>query len=165
MHKSNNGSNQEQDDIDYRQNPTGLEHGTRLIGAPIIVRPRDGDAAEAGGPIGVAVGLCAVKVADVAEVPDADDEGGEEAQVDEADEHGVGRRAVVGEEGEDDPGDGEDRDDEEDEDGFRGEEVFGVVAVDEPGEHAHDWDLGVLVWHFTIRCVRGSYQSQDLKDP
>lgn len=90
MHKRHDGRNKKQDNIDNRQDPARLEHGTRLIGLPIIIRPRHRDTTEAGRPVVVAVRRGAVKVADVTEVPHPDDEGGEEAQVDEADEHGVG---------------------------------------------------------------------------
>jgi hypothetical protein len=100
----------------------------------------DGQAADVGGPRLVR-DVCARGVVDAAQLVHARDEGAEEAGVDEADEEGVGRGAVVGEEGEDAPGQGEDGGDEEDEDRGRGQGVGGDVLVDKVGQHAHRGNL------------------------
>lgn len=146
--KSDDGRDEEEDDVDDAQRPASLEHGARLVGGPVIVGAGDGDVAETIGPVGAAADRSAVDVADAAQVVDTGDEGAEDEDVDDTDEEGVGRGAVVGEESKDGPGEGDDGDDEEDEDGGWGEGVCVVEAIYEPGEHAHDRD-----------------QSDDLKDP
>lgn len=139
--KGDDGCEEEEQAVDDGKSPAGLEHGAGLVGGEVPSGTGDGEVAEAGAPV-VAVGLCAVGVGDAAQLVDGADESADEGEVDEGDEAGVGRGAVVGEEGEDGPGDGEDRDDEEDENGVGREGVGRHVRVDEPGEHAHDGDLG-----------------------
>lgn len=134
----------EEDAVHDAKGPGGLEHGARLVGAQVVVGSGDGDAAEGATPLTIPDQRGAVGARDAAQVVDGGDEGANEAQVDESDEAGVGRRAVVAEEGEDGPGEGKDGDDEKEEDGDWGEEVLVVVQMDEPGEHAHSWNLGMV---------------------
>lgn len=146
--KGDERGEEEQDGVHDGKRPASLEHGAGLVGGPVVVRAGDGNITKAVGPVAVARDVGAVGVADAAQIPDGGDEGADEAEVDEADEHGIGRGAVVGEEGEHGPGEGKDRDDEEHENGIGREGVCLDEAIDEPGEHAHGGD-----------------QSQDLKDP
>ncbi len=141
--KFDDGSEEEQDDVDDGKRPASLQHSARLIGRPIEVGTADANIPNVDGPVVLAGDAGAVEEADAAQVPDAGDKSTDEAEVDETDEKGVGGGAMVGEEGEDAPGEGEDGDDEEDEDGVWGELVFVCEAIDEPGEHAHGRNLEV----------------------
>jgi hypothetical protein len=139
--KGDDGCNEEEDDVDDAQRPASLEHGARLVGGPVIIGAGDGNVAETVGPVGAAVDRRAVNVADSAQIVDASDEGSKDENVDDTDEEGVGRGAMVGEESEDGPGEGDDGDDKEDEDRGWCEGVCVVEAIYEPGEHAHNRDL------------------------
>jgi hypothetical protein len=132
----------EEDAVHNAKRPRGLEHGAGLVGAQVEVGVGEGDAAGRRGVGAVAGEAGAVRVGNAAQVVDGGDEGADKGGVDEGDEAGVGRGAVVAEEGEDGPGESEDGDDEEEEDGGWGEGVDLVEAVDEPGEHAHGGDQG-----------------------
>ncbi|KGQ11709.1 hypothetical protein BBAD15_g2551 [Beauveria bassiana D1-5] len=139
VHKRGKGGPRKEDAVDNGKCPDGLEH----VAGPLVAPGQGGKvAAELAGPaVAEARVAGAVGGADVAQVVDAGDEGADNGNVDEADEEGVGRGAVVAEEGEEGPGEGEDGDDEEDEDRGRGQDVGGDEFVDEPGEHAHHDDL------------------------
>lgn len=120
--------------------PRRLEHGARLVHRP----PEPGNA-HIVNPVVPDLPrrrrVRAVGPLDGAQEINARDERAEEAQVDEADEEGVVRRAAVGDEREEAPREGQDGDDEEDEDGVGGEDVCVVELGDEPAEHAHGGDL------------------------
>jgi hypothetical protein len=140
--ESNKGGPGKEDAVHDAKGEAGLEHGAGPVGAEPVAGARDGDAGGGAVPGAAAAPGDAVGVGDAAQVVDGGDEGADKEQVDEGDEAGVSRGAVVAEEGEDGPGKGEDRDDEEEEDRGGREGVDFGVLVDEPGEHAHGGDEG-----------------------
>ncbi|KAK8142172.1 hypothetical protein G3M48_009217 [Beauveria asiatica] len=139
VHKGGKGGPGKEHAVDNGKGPDGLEH----VAGPLVAPGQGGKvAAELAGPAAAGARVAGARgEADVAQVVDAGDEGAHNGNVDEGDEKGVGRGAVVAEEGEEGPGEGEDGDDEEDEDRGRGQDVGGDELVDEPGEHAHHDDL------------------------
>jgi len=148
-HGSQEARNKKEDAIHDAKGPRGLEHTAGLVDGD-AVGVHFGLAEDAEGQrVALGGNVAAVVAADAAQVPDAGDEGADEAQVDEGDEVAVGARAVVGEEGADGPHGREDRDDEEDEDRGRGEPVLLVVDVYEVGEHPEGWDL---VWERLVEA-------------
>jgi hypothetical protein len=140
--ESDKGGPGKEDAVHDAKGEAGLEHGAWLVRVEAPAGARDAEAARRATPVAAAAKRDTVGAGDAAQVVDAGDEGADKEQVDEGDEAGVGRGAVVAEEGEDGPGEGEDGDDEEDEDRVGREGVELVVLVDEPGKHAHGGDQG-----------------------
>ena len=176
MHECDHGGNEEEDGVHDSQGPARLEHGAGLIGVPVVVGPADGHISNFVVPVVPTTDIGAVSVGDAAQIPHAGDKGADEAEIYQADEHGIGRRPVVAKQGEDGPCDSKDGHDEEDEDGVGGERIVVHEAVNEPGEHAHDGNLRCLSasrkrcaaahapGEFMRQCG-ATYQSYDLKDP
>jgi hypothetical protein len=116
VHESNNRSNGKEDDVHDAKRPAGLEHGAGLVVNEVIAGANDTDIASGEIPVVATLNANTVGVANVAKVVNSGDEGTEEEGINECDKVGVGRRAVVAEEGEDCPSKRENRDNEEDED-------------------------------------------------
>ena len=65
VHESDNGSYKEQNNVNNRKHPARLEHGTRLIGLPVVIGSSNGNVSQASGPVGIAIDVGAVKIADI----------------------------------------------------------------------------------------------------
>ena len=97
VHPSQDGGEEEHDAVHDAKREACLEHRAGLVGLEVKVGARHGpESAEAGVPVPVLGQVRAVGVGNVAQVPHAGNEGADEAEIDEGDEAGVGRRAVVG---------------------------------------------------------------------
>lgn len=145
------GRKSKEDNVHDGKRPTGLEHPAGLIGLPSEIRHGD---MVGGVPDGTRGRIGAVSVGNAPELVDSGDEGSHEGEVDEGDELGICRGAVVAEEGGDGPCDGEDNDDEEDEDGVGSEGVVDDEDVDEPGEHTQGGNLDNLVVRLGVGKVK-----------
>ncbi len=161
MHKRQNARNEKENTVHDPERKAGLEHRALLIGTKM--QPVYIGAAENAEVDLVGVPRChagAVFACDAAQLVDACDERGDEAEVDEGYEEGVVFRTVVGEEGADCPGGGEDGHDEEDEDVVGCQGVVASVDVDEVGQHAEGGDLErrVVSWFFLMRLGRRELQ-------
>ncbi|KAI1003359.1 2-(3-amino-3-carboxypropyl)histidine synthase subunit 2 [Podosphaera aphanis] len=108
----------------------------------------------------------AVLLGDAAQGVDRRDEGGDEEEIDDADEVRVGGGTVVGDERGDGPGRREYGDDEEAEDVVRRQHVTVGIHIDKVPEHAHDGNLQRSVSRASGRrgaSTRGTHEGDYLQ--
>lgn len=116
VHESDNGSDGEENDVHDTKCPACLEHRTRLVVDEVVAGANDTDIASRQVPVVGTADADAVGVPDVAQEVNGGNKGTEKEGINECDEVGICRGAVVAEKGEDCPSKSKNGDDEEDQD-------------------------------------------------
>jgi hypothetical protein len=132
--ESEDGSDEEEDDVHDGKGPARLQHRARLGGvdakpAALVVGAEDAqvDVDVAGGEVG------AIGVGDAAKLVDTGDQGADKGKIDQADKGSGAAGGGHPKERGDGPYAGENRDDEKYEDEAGGQLALVIVAFDEPG--------------------------------